>query len=285
MPILAVLALLAQTGPLVTGGAAPPIQPVPIRERGAAKPTAAPVPPATAPSRLQQCLTLADSAPLDAIELGEDWLRSAKGSALADPNHCLGAAHNRLGRAVQAEVAFVAARDAVPFAERGRRAALGAMAALTMLDQDDPARADATFAAAHADAQAAGNAALAADIAIDRARAQVALKQDQAAALGLAEGRVNSPANPLGWLLSATLARRQGDLAAAQGFIEQAAVRAPRDPAVGLEAGVIAVLAGREAAARKSWQSVLRLAPDSDEAKTAQGYLDQLGPEPASSGR
>ena len=45
----------------------------------------------------------------------------------------------------------------------------------------------------------------------------------------------------------------------------------PRDPQVGLEAGVIAVLSGRDDAARKSWQSVIAAAPDSDEAKTAHG--------------
>jgi hypothetical protein len=38
------------------------------------------------------------------------------------------------------------------------------------------------------------------------------------------------------------------------------------------------MLGGREAAARKSWQSVLATAPESEAAKTARGYLDQLVP-------
>ena len=41
------------------------------------------------------------------------------------------------------------------------------------------------------------------------------------------------------------------------------------DAQIGLEAGVIAVLSGRDDAARRSWQSVLTAAPGSDAAKTA----------------
>ena len=51
----------------------------------------------------------------------------------------------------------------------------------------------------------------------------------------------------------------------------------PVDPEIGLEAGVIAILLGHEEAARKSWQSVISAAPGSGAAKTAQGYIDQLG--------
>jgi hypothetical protein len=45
---------------------------------------------------------------------------------------------------------------------------------------------------------------------------------------------------------------------------------------VALEAGLIAVLAGRDEAARKSWQSVIAIAPTSAEAQTARDYLAQL---------
>ncbi|MCA1661228.1 MAG: hypothetical protein LC648_03285, partial [Novosphingobium sp.] len=86
---------------------------------------------------------------------------------------------------------------------------------------------------------------------------------------------------PLAWLLGATLARRQGDLAAAQRQIEVAGSLAPKDPEVGLEAGVIAMLAGNEAAARKAWESTQAVAPGSKAAQTATGYLAQLGPAPA----
>ena len=41
---------------------------------------------------------------------------------------------------------------------------------------------------------------------------------------------------------------------------------------------MIAVLAGHDEAARKSWQSVIVAAPGSAAATTAQGYIAQLGP-------
>jgi len=51
---------------------------------------------------------------------------------------------------------------------------------------------------------------------------------------------------------------------------------------VGVEAGVIAMLGQREDAARQSWQSVLAMAPASDEARVARGYLEQIGAAPTS---
>jgi hypothetical protein len=36
------------------------------------------------------------------------------------------------------------------------------------------------------------------------------------------------------------------------------------------------MLAGREDAARQSWQSVIAMAPESDAAQTAKGYIAQL---------
>jgi len=269
--------LLMQAGPLVSGGAAPPIQPVPLpRISAPAAPQPAEV--KAEPSRLELCLQAIDEDPLAAIAAAEEWLKTAKGTATVDPNHCLGVANARLGRSVEAELAYSLARDAAPVNEPARKAAFAAMAALAMLEQNDAARADTAFAEAQALARSGGDAQLAGDIAIDRARAQVALKHDAAAAASLADGRSASPRNAAGWLLSATLSRRGGNLAEAQRYIEQAADLAPFDAAIGLEAGVIAVLSGREAAARKSWESVIKVAPGSEAANLATGYLDQLGP-------
>ena len=80
------------------------------------------------------------------------------------------------------------------------------------------------------------------------------------------------------WLLSATLARRLGNLESAQAQIEAAAGLAPGDPAIGLEAGVIAALAGSDEAARKSWNSVVALAPDGRRGnERATAYLAEIG--------
>jgi Flp pilus assembly protein TadD len=112
----------------------------------------------------------------------------------------------------------------------------------------------------------------------DRSRALVALGRNADAVTALQEAHRLAPEDAEGWLLSATLARRDKDLPRAQRDIEVAARLAPLDPAIGIEAGVIAVLDGRDEAARRSWESVVKAAPDSDEAKVAKGYLEQLGP-------
>jgi len=116
------------------------------------------------------------------------------------------------------------------------------------------------------------------EIQIDRARALVALGDLAKARTALNEAHRLSPDDPDGWLLSATLYRRARDLTAAQADIEKAAALSATDPAIGLEAGVIAMLGGREAAARKSWDSVIALAPASNEARIAKGYLEQISP-------
>jgi Flp pilus assembly protein TadD len=84
------------------------------------------------------------------------------------------------------------------------------------------------------------------------------------------------PADPLGWLLSATLARKMNDLPRAQLDIEEAAKRAPDDASVALEAGNIAVLSGREDAARTAWQAAVKLAPESMSGKAATESLARL---------
>ena len=129
-----------------------------------------------------------------------------------------------------------------------------------------------------ADAKAAGDTQIAGGIQLDRSRALVALGRLDDAGAALAEARNDTPKDSETWLLSATLARRMKNLAQAQEWIEAAAKLAPQDPRIGLEAGVIAELDGRDEAARKSWQSVVGLSPDTPEAKTAKSYLDQIGP-------
>jgi Flp pilus assembly protein TadD len=132
------------------------------------------------------------------------------------------------------------------------------------------------FDKARADALAVGDKQLAGDIQVDRSRALVALGREDEARMALDEARNTSPQNAEAWLLSATLYRRQGNLIEAQAKIEQAALLAPSDPEIGLEAGVVAVLGGREDAARRSWQSVQTIAPGTPAAETAAGYLAQL---------
>jgi tetratricopeptide (TPR) repeat protein len=270
-----ILAMLAQVGPFATTGAPVPLRP-PAEGRHGAAPAAAPATPAPR-SRLDYCLEVATNTPVDAIDDAETWRDAVQGSALAEPNLCLGSAHARLEHWDEAEAAFLAGRDMAAENDRQLRAKLGAMAGNAALAQGAFERALPPLDMALADAKAASDLRLTGEVQIDRARALVALKREAEASEALIEARTSAADNSLAWLLSATLSRRQGRLAAAQAQISTAAELAPRDPEVGLEAGVIAMLAGNEAAARKSWQSAIAIAPASEAAATAKGYLAQLG--------
>lgn len=271
------LPLLAQVG----AGGALPQAPLEIPRK---KPQSVAV--STAPlSQAVQCRQLISANPAEAASFAKAWLGTAKGSARAEPGQCLGMALAAQGEWDAAQAAFTAARDLTPASEPAGRARLDGMAGNALLAAGKTEAALALLDQAHGEALGANNPRLAGEISIDRARALVALKRDGDAAAALATARVNAAENGQGWLLSATLSRRQGKLADAQQQILVAAQLMPFDPEVGLEAGVIAELAGNEGAARRSWLSVIQAAPGSETGRIAQSYLDQLGPDPAPSGR
>jgi Flp pilus assembly protein TadD len=270
-----ILAILAQIGPFPAARTIPP-RAVEGRDERAKPRVAAATPPAQ-PSRFQLCLTAAEREPGEAVASANGWLANSKGTARTPPYQCLGTAQSNLAQWSAAEQSFLAARDAAAAGDKALRAQLGAMAANAALAAGTADRALALLDTAQADAGAAGDIHLSGEVAIDRARALVALKREGEAAMALDEARNASPQNPEAWLLSATLSRRMGKLAEAQTQIVEAARLLPIDPEIGLEAGVIAVLSGHEDAARKSWQSVLTVAPQSQAAATAGGYLEQLG--------
>jgi tetratricopeptide (TPR) repeat protein len=279
MSFIASLLLLGQVGPgpmlHLPTGLEDRKRPERAAPAAAPAPTPAPVVP-QARTPLEECLSAVDSDPPGAVDIAEAWLAQAKGAATAPAHFCLGSANAALDRWDQAETAFLAGRDAAAAADARLRGQLGAMAGTMALAQGEPARALTELDQAHTDALTATDAQLGGDISVDRSRALVALKREDDAAKALTEARTASPSNPEGWLLSATLSRRQKNLTAAQTQIETAAQLAPLDPEIGLEAGVIAVLSGREEAARRSWQSVLTAGPGTEAAKTATSYLAQL---------
>lgn len=219
------------------------------------------------------CLSLAARDPARARDFASEWIARTSGEQRAAGRHCLGVAQSNAGAWSEAAASFLAARDDGP---QGRFAArMGALAGSALLAEGRSA--EALVALDRARAGAEGDADLTGAIAMDRATALVAVERPGDAATALGEARAALPANAHAWLLSATLARRQGDLATAQGFIERAAGIDPRDPEIGLEAGVIAALAGRDDAAKKSFESVLLAAPDGPLAEAAKAYLAQLG--------
>ncbi len=279
MPFALIVPLLLwQAGPMVSPGAAPAIPQPPLRD-GRSRPRRVPGPLYLPdPSRLQSCIA-ATRGNLDAAaSRAAAWLNEARGSAQAEPQLCLGYVQSLGEDWEAAERSFVAGRDIAALSDRGLRGRLGAMAGNAALANGGADRAVVMLDLARADLLAAGETVLAGDLAVDRARALVALNRPGEAAQALAEARGASPANADAWLLSATLSRRQGKLADAQQQIESAAALSPIDPDIGLEAGVIAMLAGHADAARRSWESVIKAGPRSPAADQASAYLAQLGP-------
>lgn len=275
MPLSILLPLMLQLGP---GGALPqaPLEIPKKKNETVVQPRHDA--PKTQSDPLQECLRLAMTRPSEAIEVAEGWLAKAKTAQdRAAANQCHALALTRLEGWAEAVPLFLSAREDTPASEADARARLAALAGNAGLAAQDPAGALAALDLAKADSAQGNDAKLRSAIEVDRAAAFVALKRPADAAAALTAARSADPANAEAWLLSATLSRRQGDLAAAQGQIEKAAELLPIDPEIGLEAGVIAMLLGRDEAARKSWQSVITAAPGSAAAQTAQGYIAQLG--------
>ena len=238
---------------------------------------AAPTAPRTvAEDRLTVCLRHARTDPTTAIVEASTWAGEASGAEASYPQQCLGLAYTVLLRWDAAERAFLAARDDTGESEHFRRAQLATMAGNAALAEQRPADALVSLEVAANDAAAAGDNGLRSMIEVDRARAQVAQGREGEAEATLAAARTLDSQSPLAWLLSATLARRLGKLDEAQGYIETAAALSPDYPEIGLEAGVIAMLAGHREAAEASWRSVIELAPDSEEAASARSYLAEV---------
>lgn len=230
---------------------------------------------------LQSCLDQIAADPARAHTMAQIRRSETAGADRVLANHCLGTAASELALWDDARAAFLAAREETPADEPRARARFAMMAGNAALAGGDAAGALTLLQSAEGEAQAAASAPLQALAAIDAARALVALGRGQEALAALGAATTLAPEASEGWLLKATLLRRLEQLEAAQGAIEQAARLAPTNPDIGLEAGVIAVLGGRDEAARQSWQSVVDLQPDSLAAATARGYLEQLGPAPA----
>lgn len=261
--------LIMQVG---IGTAATPVSPTPPELEDRIRRTAPMVDRAASEPAIATCLALATSDPAKARDFATEWIGRTKGVQRATGQHCLGVATGNLGDWASASTAFIAAReDALDPRFRSRMAALAGSA---LLARSQPAEALQILDASVQDAS--GDAELTGAIAIDRATALVALGRTEEAAAALAAARVAVPGSAQAWLLSATLARRMDDLPGAQLYIERAAQIDPRDPAIGLEAGVIAALGGRDAAAKRSFESVLIAAPDGPLADAANSYLAQL---------
>lgn len=230
-----------------------------------------PAPLTIAEQRFEACAELAASDPAKAIAAAEGWRIEGGGVAA---RHCLGLAYAAQQRWTPAATAFEqAARDA-DAARDPRAANLWTQAGNARLASKEPAAARNAFDAAIARGTLAG--AALGEAHLDRARALVALAELPGARADLDRALKLVPADPLGWLLSATLARRMDDLPRAQVDIAEAAKRSPDDASVALEAGNIAIVAGAPQAARAAWQGAVANQPNSDAGKAAARALAAL---------
>lgn len=223
-------------------------------------------------ARFAQCVALTEGDAAKALEFAGDW-QVAGGGVLA--RQCAGLAYASLRRWLPAATAFQQAAELAERTHDARAARLWVQAGNAAIAAGDMVK-----AGQYLDSALAGNGlagAEAGEAHLDRARARVATNAAAAARADLDMALKLVPADPLAWLLSATLARRSGDLPRAQADIAEAMKRAPDDASVALEAGNIAALSGSDAAARTAWEAAVKAAPDGPAGKAAADALKRLG--------
>jgi tetratricopeptide (TPR) repeat protein len=228
-------------------------------------------PPSQAELRFNDCAELAAKDPVRASEVANDWMIAGGGVAARE---CLGLAFAANSRWLPATTAFEQAATQAEREHDRRATRLWVQAGNAALAGGQAPRARGFFDTALASGQLVGEAK--GEAHLDRARALVSLRQTAAARSDIDVALKLVPADPLGWLLSATLARRTQDLARATADISEAVRLSPDDAQVALEAGNIAVLNGSPEAARMAWGAAVKNAPDSPAGKAATEALKQF---------
>ncbi|GAY20507.1 tetratricopeptide repeat protein [Sphingobium fuliginis] len=228
-------------------------------------------------AKFQACLDQAVEAPDKGVAFAQQW-RIDGGSFYA--RNCMGFAYARAERWAPAIVAFEQGADeAERNGEMVQSGRLWAQAGNAALAGGDAAKArddfDAALARGLPDGLEKG------EVHLDRARALVALNDVKGARASLDAALDQVPRDPLAWLLSATLARRSGEMKLAQAHIARAVQLSPDDASVALEEGNIAILTDHEDVARSAWQRAVKLAAEAPAGKAAADNLSRLPPKPA----
>lgn len=232
-------------------------------------------PPAPVADRYERCLDRAKSDPTAAEAEAGQW-QLAGGSFFA--SQCLGMAYANEARWSAAAASFESAARAAEKAGDTRDANYWAQAGNAWLAAGDAAKARSALDAAISGGTLKGLPL--GEAHLDRARAMVASNDPEGAREDLDRALTEVPADPLAWLLSATLARREQQVVRAKTDIAEALRLGADDPAVQLEAGNIAALAGDEAGARAAWREAVTLRPDSAAGKAAAAALKQFDAKP-----
>ena len=251
---------------LLSQAASPAAKPAP---KPAPKPAAAG--PADNGARLQRCIATIATDPVAARAEAGRWRMAGGGAAARD---CAGLAFAAEKNWPAAATEFETAAHEAQLARNDRAATYWAQGGNAWLAAGDPARArvalDSALTAGTLTGLQLGEARL------DHARALVAAGDLASARTDIDLALTTAGADPLAWLLSATLSRRMGNLPRARGDIAEALKRSADDPSVQLEAGNIAAQSGDEPAARTAWGEAARLAPDTPVGRSAVAALAQF---------
>jgi hypothetical protein len=230
-------------------------------------------PPDPVEQRFDRCVGLASEDPVKAEGEAGQWQRDG-GGFLA--HQCLGITYATELRWSAAAAEFEAAARGGEIAHDRRTANYWAQAGNAWLAAGEPMKARGALNAALASGTLEGLQRGEANL--DRARAFVASGDLADARADLDRACVDAAADPLAWLLSATLTRRMNDLPRAKKDITEALHRAGDDASVQLEAGNIAAATGDEAGAKLAWQRAVSIKPDGVPGRAARNALKQFDP-------
>ncbi len=235
----------------------------------AAATTAATPPPSPPPKdRGSACAALARSDPARAIAEANAWRLVGGGIAA---RQCLGLAYVQDERWLSAAVAFEQAAREAQTTNDTRGGSLWSQAGNAALAAGDAAHARGDLDSALATGTLADT--MRGEVELDRARADVALNDPASARTDLNSAVQHVPDDPMAWLLSATLARRQGEVDRATADIAEAVKRAPDDPDVAVEEGNVHAVAGDLAGARLAWQRAVKTGGNLPSGKSAAAAL------------
>ena len=174
-----------------------------------------------------ECMRLASGDAQSGIVRANEWAQKGGGWRA---KQCLGFSQFKAGNAAAALTAYEQAAQQATTAKAGDSGKLWVQAGNAALLAGQPPRAIDYLGKAIAGGQLRGEGL--GEAHIDRARAHAAAGDMAKAKADLEQAHNLVPQDPLGWLLSATLARREGDLPRARNDIATAAKIAGGDPAI-----------------------------------------------------
>lgn len=229
------------------------------------------------PTRYAACIEVAARDPARSLQLAYGWLAEGGG---VPARHCLAVAQMRARHHEAALKSYEAAGIASEDARDGQAVALWRQAAEAAMIAGRPA--DAVRFLSRALGRPGGlelSPRAEADLRLARAEALVDSGKPADAMADLDAATAAAPDSVTGWLLKATLHRRQGELPAAEAALLKAAALAPDAPDVELEAGNIAAAKGDMALARQAWEAAAADGPDTPAGAAARAALGKVAPE------